>query len=164
MTEQEYTEPGIDTSELDFNVEEDYVPELILPSGTYFGNVIAVSFAPETAILTFKIALEGNEDRMMSDGETLVDGTHVYYKVWLPKKSDKGELTSNGKDKFQMKLSGLRKAQKDLGIAMNTVNDISTAIEEGSWIGLNGRVTTKIKKVNDELYTDVRKFQVTKAD
>lgn len=159
----EYEDNAIDTGDLDFNVEEDYVPELLLPSGTYFGNVIEVKLDSESAILTFVIALEGNEDRMMSDGETLVDGTHVYYKVWLPKKSDKGELTSNGKDKYQMKVSGLRKAQKDLGVEMNTVNEIMTAIENSTWIGLSGRITTKIKKVNDDLYTDVRRFQVTKT-
>lgn len=159
----EYDENAVDTGDLDFNVEEDYVPELLLPSGTYFGNVIEVKLDPESAILTFVIALEGNEDRMMSDGESLVDGVHVYYKVWLPKKSDKGELTSNGKDKYQMKVNGLRKAQKDLGIEMNTVNEITAAIENSTWIGLSGRVTTKLKKVNDDLYTDVRRFQVAKA-
>ncbi|MFA5408885.1 MAG: hypothetical protein WC343_08975 [Bacilli bacterium] len=159
----EYEDNAIDTGDLDFNVEEDYVPELLLPSGTYFGNVIEVNLDPATAIITFKIALEGNEDRMLSDGQTPADGTHVYYKVWLPKKSDKGELTSNGKDKYQMKVNGLRKAQKDLGIDMNTVNEIMNAIENSTWIGLSGRVTTKLKKVNDDLYTDVRRFQVTKT-
>lgn len=128
----------------DFNLEDDFKQEPLIPQGNYFGNVVEVKRDAEKHSICWKIALDGNGG-YMSDGETPVDGANVYVYNYLPKASDKTEMTKGGKStKFQSKVNMLKQFADANKVNMNTLSDIDTAIENGDWIGLNVSVKVTI--------------------
>ena len=68
--------PNITT---DFNLDDEYKADPIVPAGTYFANVTKVWFDGEKNTINWKLVLDGNE-AVMSDGETPVDGVALTYK------------------------------------------------------------------------------------
>jgi hypothetical protein len=119
----------------DFNLGDDYKPSPLIPNGNYYANVIEVSLGDY--MIKFKLALEGN-DGVMSDGETPLDGQHETFIIWLPKPEDGEIYTSSGKQtKRQWKLNNMAETFAALGLEVNTPADITQAIEEQAWLGLN---------------------------
>jgi hypothetical protein len=120
----------------DFNLENDFKAEPLIPNGNYFGNVIEVKFDTEKGSINWKIALDGNGG-FRSDGETPIDGSHIWYRNWLPKKGDESVPTSAGTgNKFQSKVNMLKKFADAMKLNMNTIAIIREAIEQGDYIGL----------------------------
>ena len=121
----------------DFNLEKEYKPEPLIPVGNYTGNVISVALEPERHCITWKVALTENEGTM-SDGETPIDGAHVYYRNWLPVPGDENEMSSNGRaTKRQTKINMLNRFAESMKVKMNTKKDLLEAINNGDWIGLD---------------------------
>jgi len=120
----------------DFNLNDEYKPVPLIPGGTYKANIIAVSHEASKYALAFKLCFVEN-DVMMSDGETPVDGSHEYYRAWLPKPGDESEMQANGRvTKRQGKINSLKRLADDLKISMNTPQAIAQAIIEQHWIGI----------------------------
>lgn len=136
--ENEATEVDVNT---EFNLENDFKPEPLLPNGVYSGNVIEVSLKLEKACIQWKVALDGNGG-YMNDGETPIDGNTVYFNNWLPKKGDEATMTPSGRTtKHQSKVNQLARFAKAMGINMNTIGAIRESIDNGDWIGLPVKIT-----------------------
>lgn len=120
---------------LNFNVTEEYKPEPLVPKGTYHGVAVKVSFMPSQYCIVWDFCLHDNGG-VMNDGETPVDGAHVFFRNWLPKPGDESILTKNGnKTKRQSKINMLQDFENAMGIDMSTPTKIAVALNEGHWIG-----------------------------
>lgn len=138
MSEENNTTEELAT---DFNLEEDFKVDPLLPNGTYCGNVIGVELKKEKACIQWKIALDGNGG-FMNDGETPVDGATLYFNNWLPKKGDDSQMTPSGRStKFQSKVNQLARFAKGMNLNMNTIPMIQEAIDNGDYIGLAVKCT-----------------------
>ena len=62
--------------ETDFNVEDEYRPDPLIPAGTYHAAVTRVVFDVEQQAIVWHFVLHDNGG-MMSDGNTGVDGATV---------------------------------------------------------------------------------------
>ena len=143
----EHTEETMEDVSTDFNLENDFKVDPLVPNGNYTANVVEVKFKPEQACINWKIVLDGNGG-FMSDGETPVDGVALYFNNWLPKKGDETTQTPSGRStKFQSKVNQLARFAKAMGLNMNTMSQIKEAIDNGDYIGLAVKV-----KVNTSEY------------
>jgi hypothetical protein len=143
--EQNPTDP---TDELDtsFDLEDEYKPEPLLSSGNYRGNVIGVTYDGEKSAIVWQVALDGNGG-VMSDGETPIDGSHHYYRNWLPKPGDEDEPTKDGRsNKRQSKINMLKRFADEMKINMNTFPIILESITDQDWIGLEVITTISINE------------------
>lgn len=137
MSEETTTQEDVST---DFNLEQDFKMEPLVPNGTYSGNVIGVEFKADKANIQWKVALDGNGG-FMSDGETPVDGVTLFFNNWLPKKGDESTMSASGRaTKFQNKVNQLAKFAKGMNLDMNTMQIIKDAIDNGEYIGLAVKV------------------------
>ena len=120
----------------DFNLEEEYKVDPLIPGGNYRGNVIAVVYDIEKHSIAWKVALDGNGG-VMSDGETPVDGSHQYFRNFLPKVGDKNEMTKDGRmTKHQSKVNMMKVFADGMNINMNTKEEILEAIGNQDWVGI----------------------------
>lgn len=120
----------------DFDLEEEYKPEPLIPGGNYRGNVIAVVYEAEQHSIAWKIALDGNGG-VMSDGETPIDGSHQYFRNFVPRPGDEIEMTKDGRQtKRQSKINMMARFAERMKINMNTPQIIAESITNGDWIGI----------------------------
>lgn len=138
--DEQLGEEGVDASDalgkLDFNVEDEYKPEPLIPKGTYHGVATKITFSPAQFCIVWDFCLHDNGGSM-NDGSTPIDGAHVYFRNWLPKPGDENELTKSGKNnKRQSKINMLKDFENSLGIDMSTPTKIAVALSEQSWIGV----------------------------
>jgi len=147
--------------ETDFNVEDEYRPDPLIPAGTYHAAVTRVVFDAEQQAIVWHFVLHDNGG-MMSDGNTGVDGATVQYRNWLPRPGDENELTSNGRStKRQSKINMLQQFSNNLGINMSTPEKIITAMAEQEWIGLEVDLAISTREWDGKFFNDVKK--VTKS-
>lgn len=133
-------------NDFSFNLENDFKQDPLIPNGNYFGNVIDVTFDAEKANIAWKVALDGNGG-YLSDGETPVDGIHVFYRNYLPKKGDENIQNSNGKgNKFQTKVNMLKTFADGMKVNMNSMDVIQEAIVNSEFVGKTVLVTVKIQE------------------
>lgn len=138
----------------DFNLEEDFKVDPLIPNGTYFGSVIEVKRDVEKHNISWKVVLDGNGG-FKSDGETAIDGSHTTFYNYLPKESDRTEKTANGSStKFQSKVNMLKKFADGMKLNLNTLSIIDEAIANGEYIGLAVSVAIK----NEEYPTGSGQF------
>jgi len=157
MSEENGTNAAMD----DFNLDTDVVENPLIPNGNYSGNVTGVTIDHEKHCIVWKIAMQGNDGAIMSDGETEVDGETVFFRNWLPKPGDEVEMTSTGKQtKRQSKLNNLAKFFKAMNLPVVTMTDIVNAIEEGDWIGLDVTVAVATREWQGSFSNEVTKMTV----
>jgi len=134
--EQEPFGDDIPTLDTDFNLEEEYKPEPLIPSGNYRGNVIGVVYEAEQSSIAWKVALDNNGGTM-SDGETPIDGSHQYFRNFLPKPGDEAEVTKDGRNtKRQSKINMMTRFAEGMKINMNTPKTIAESIANQDWVGI----------------------------
>ncbi len=132
--------------DVDFNVDDEYKPDPLIPKGTYHGVCTKVSYDPSKYCIVWDFCLHDNGG-VMSDGETPIDNAHVYYRNWLPKPGDEHEMTKSGRNnKRQSKINMLMDFQKAMGIDMSTPAKIATALMEHQWIGLEADLDVDIEE------------------
>lgn len=146
----------------DFSLEEDYKPEPLIPKGNYLANIVSHPFNRENGTLRIEVVFAGNDDVVLSDGESTLDGRHETYTVWLPKRGDEDNLTKDGKmTKLQFKINALREFFDAMKIPIKTVDSwekIAQSCDNGDWVGYNvlasvapneyqGRVRNQINKL-----------------
>lgn len=120
----------------DFNVEDEYKPDPLIPNGTYHGVVTKVTYKSDQFCLLWDCCLHDNGG-VMNDGETPIDGAHVYYRNWMPKPGDEKVMTKAGRStKWQSKINMLKAFEDEVGVDMTTPQRIATALSEQHWIGL----------------------------
>lgn len=143
---EETTETTTEEVTTDFNLENDFKVDPLIPNGNYSGNVVEVQFKADKACIQWKVVLDGNGG-FMSDGETPVDGAAIYFNNWLPKKGDENAMTPSGRStKFQSKVNQLARFAKGMGLNMNSIGIIKEQIDNGEFIGL----AVKIKIATSE--------------
>ena len=143
--------------ETDFDLEDEYKPEPLVSSGNYRGNVIGVVLNTEKHAIVWKVALAENGG-VMSDGETPIDGSHHYYRNWLPRPGDEDEPTKSGRGtKRQSKINMLKRFSEEMSINMNTPELIAESITQQDWIGISVMITVSINE-----YMGITRNQIDK--
>jgi len=157
--EQEHEGYGIGIGSLNFDVESEFKPEPLIPNGIYNGTVSQFTFDSERSALVWQITLSGN-DGVMSDGETPVDGSTVFFRNWLPRPGDENEYAKNGKGtKRQSKINMLKQFMSKMKIDISTPQKIAQAIEEQSFVGLEVKATIEITEYQGIVRNEVRKLE-----
>jgi hypothetical protein len=129
-------DPSDALGDLDFNVDDEFKPDPLIPKGTYHGVATKISYVPAQSCIVWDFCLHDNGGAM-NDGETPIDGAHVFFRNWLPKPGDELEMTKNGRNnKRQSKINMMMDFQNAIGIDMSTPAKIATALSEQSWIGV----------------------------
>jgi hypothetical protein len=122
--------------DVNFDVDDEYKPDPLIPKGTYHGVCTKVKYEAAKYCIVWDFCLHDNGGAM-SDGETPIDNAHVYYRNWLPKPGDENEMTKSGRsNKRQSKINMLMDFQKALEVDMSTPAKIATALAEQHWIGV----------------------------
>jgi hypothetical protein len=142
----------------DFNLEDEYKPTPFAPIGSYKGSITDLSFAQENMQLNIQITLNDNgEDKVMSDGETRVDGQMVWHRAWFPKAGDDTEMTKNGAmTKRQFKINQLTKLFKNLKIEATSAEDIQNQINNKEWVGKDLVITLGVETWDGEQRNNVK--------
>jgi hypothetical protein len=137
-------EAGDALGNLDFDVEDEYKAEPLIPAGTYHAVANKVSYVPAQYCIVWDFCLHDNGGAM-NDGVTPIDGAHVFFRNWLPKPGDESVMTGSGRNnKRQSKINMLKDFQDSLGIDMSTPSKIANALAEQQWIGVESDVDVAI--------------------
>ena len=148
--------------DLDFNVTDEYKPDPLIPKGTYHGVVTKVSFTPAQSCIVWDVCLHDNGGSM-NDGETPIDGAHVWFRNWLPKPGDENELTKSGKNnKRQSKINMLKDFSNELNIDMSTPTQIATSLSEAEWIGIEVDADVDIDEYQGRFRNNVNRLHASK--
>jgi hypothetical protein len=142
--------------DLDFNVDEEWKPEPLIPKGTYHAVVTKFSYDGSQAALIWDTCLQDNGG-VMNDGSTPVDGAHVFFRNWLPKAGDENLPTKNGKKtKRQSKIDMLAAFQEKLGVNLSTPAIIADALSTQSFVGMEVNVEIDIEEYEGRFRNTVR--------
>lgn len=148
---------------LDFNIQDEYVPDPILPNGTYHGAVTKVTFNPAKSTINWSICLHDNGG-FLSDNTTSIDGSYTYYTNLLPVSGDENSMIKSGKQtKRQWKINALAEFCEKLGIDMSTPKKILEALEEQIWVGMEVTVDTEIQEYNGSVSSRVKLGGIRKS-
>jgi hypothetical protein len=157
IQEDDIAEPADFKFDTEFNVDEEFKPTPLIPSGRYEGNVTKVHFDPASFALVWEVTLCTEDDMLMSDGETPVNGNVVFYRNWLPKAGDESTRTKTGKmTKRQAKINMLREFSKNMKISMNTPQEIMDGVNNCEWIGISVMVTVEIREWEGRFSNNVK--------
>jgi hypothetical protein len=159
--EENVQDENVDPSEalgsLDFNVNDEYKPEPLIPKGTYHGVATKISFQPSQFCIVWDFCLHDNGGAM-NDGETPIDGAHVFFRNWLPKPGDEAEMTKNGRNnKRQSKINMLKDFETSLGVDMSTPAKIAQALNESLWVGVEADLDVDIDEYQGKFRNVVNK-------
>jgi hypothetical protein len=160
----EFPQPTEDESgdfkfETDFNAEDEYKVPPLVPVGNYEGYVTAVAFVAADNALVWDVTLRAEEDVMMSDNETPVNGVVMQYKNWFPKKGDDLTRTKTGKmTKRQAKINMIQDFQKGMRIDMNTPEAILENVSNQEWVGMAVLVTVEIREYQGRFSNQIKQM------
>jgi len=147
------------TSLSDFG-ESDYEAVPIIPAGTYRGSVQATDVDEDKAQIVIAIALNGNGG-MLSDGKTLVDGSVVKHRLFLPREEDEVTPTASGKQtKAAWKKNTLIDFMKDNGITPVNRDHLLEVMSTGEFCGRNVKITTELEPYQGQVMERVKTFEV----
>jgi hypothetical protein len=133
-------------SGMDFDVDDEYKPPPLIPKGTYHGVATKIVFQPSHYCIVWDWCLHDNGG-VMSDGDTPIDGAHVFSRNWLPKPGDEDIMTKSGRNsKRQSKINMLKDFQDALEIDMSRPEKIATALAEQHWIGVEGDLDVEVEE------------------
>lgn len=155
--QDENVDPSAALGSLDFNVEDEYKAEPLIPKGTYHGVATKITFQPSQFCIVWDFCLHDNGGAM-NDGETPIDGAHVFFRNWLPKPGDEAEMTKNGRNnKRQSKINMLKDFENSLGVDMSTPAKIATALNEATWVGVEADLDVDIDEYMGKFRNNVNK-------
>jgi len=152
---------GLDT---DFDLEDEYKPEPLVPGGNYRGNVVGVAYEPEAHAIAWKVCLADNGG-VMSDGETPVDGSHHYTRNFLPQPGDENERTKDGRQtKRQAKVNMMKRFADEMKINMNTRQIIAESIVNQDWVGLPVIVSIGLNEYQGRTRNQINRMVAAQAE
>lgn len=144
INEEEVVDAEAALGSLDFNVDDEYKPEPLIPKGTYHGVATKITFQPSQFCIVWDFCLHDNGG-VMNNGDTPIDGAHVFFRNWLPKPGDENELTKTGRNnKRQSKINMLKDFQSSIGVDMSTPAKIAQALNEATWVGVEADLDVDI--------------------
>ncbi|HED38708.1 MAG TPA: hypothetical protein ENI76_10780 [Ignavibacteria bacterium] len=156
MNEEAGVNVGMD---MDFNASEEAIDIPFLAEGVYIAKIQSVMYKTDISLLEITWVLENNGGTYPGT-EFSIDGAKVKQNIWLPKAGDEKEMSANGKmTKRQSKLNSLKRFCETLGVSGNTPEEINDAILSGSWGGVTGRITVKVKEDDYGIKEEVRKVE-----
>lgn len=160
MTNLEFDSTDLFNSGLEgFNVSAEYVPDPLVPDGTYKGIITKVEKQSELGAVKITIQLQGNEG-CCSDGNTPIDGKQSDYTLWLPKKGD--ELIKSqfsNLTKRQEAIRGIKKFADKMKIKVESEKDIEDAVTNNRWISLPVLAKVKSRTYNGNIYNQVKSIE-----
>jgi len=147
---------------MNFNLEEDYKPEVLIPDGAKVnGTLIDIKINEKAYCINFNVCLNNNEGMVKADGETPVDGTHLTKTVWLPKPGDEKVMTPKGKEtKWQWKVNNLTETLRRLDIQANTPEEIMEGIENQEWIDRDVICTVSVREYKGKVSNEINDMMV----
>ena len=150
---------GVGLGDVDFNVDNEYKPDPLIPKSWYHGVVNSVKFFPEQFCIMWDVCLKDNGGAM-NDGVTPVDGAHCFYKNWLPKPGDENEATKSGRStKRQWKINALKAFQEKTGVDFSTPAKIMSALTEQTYVGLEVDVELDVEEYQGVFRNTVRNMK-----
>jgi len=142
---------------LDFNVEDEFKPDPLIPKGTYHGVATAIKFNAGQYCIVWDFCLHDNGG-VKNDGETPIDGAHVFFRNWLPKPGDENEMTKNGTStKRQSKINMLKDFEDKLGIDMSTPQKIAEALANHIWEGTEADLDVDVDEYQGKFRNSVNR-------
>jgi hypothetical protein len=147
------TDNATENETLDFDIEDEFKPTPLVPKGSYTGHITEALF--EGVMLALTVTLNNN-DGVLSDGVTPVDGMAIKYKVWFPKPGDETALIKSGiMTKRQWKINNAKKVAEALGISLNSRTVIMESIADGEWIGIPVIAKIDVKEYLGEISNEI---------
>lgn len=142
----------------DFDVEEEFLPVPLIAESYYNGAVTDVKYLSEEQAVRWTVTLAENGG-VMSDGETLIDGSAHFYHNWLPKPGDENEMTKKGtQTKRQAKINMLHDFAEGMQITMTTPKVILESIANSDWIGLSVQVKMGVRTWEGRTFNNLDKM------
>lgn len=144
---------------LDFNVENEYKPDPLIPKSTYHGSVFGVKYDSAGPAIVWDVVLHDNGG-LMNDNSTQIDGQHVFFRNWLPKPGDESVPTKSGRsNKRDSKIKMLGDFATAMGIDMNTPTIIAQSLADQIWIGMEVDVDVVIDEYQGSFRNSVNKMK-----
>jgi hypothetical protein len=141
----------------DFNVDDEFKADPLIPAGTYHAASTNVKFDPEQQAIVWTFVLHDNGG-LMSDGVTGVDGSTIFFRNWLPRPGDESEMNSSGKaTKRQSKINMLKQFSNAVGVDMSTPQIIISALSEQTWLGVEVDLVISTREWEGKIFNDVKK-------
>ena len=137
MSEETNENGVVDSIEaLDFDVNNEYKVDPLIPKSTYHGAVTKVVYDAAGPAIVWNVCLHDNGG-LMNDDSTPIDGAVIQFRNWLPKPGDENIMTKSGKNnKRQSKINMLKDFEGKMDINMSTPAIIAQALSEQVWLGL----------------------------
>jgi hypothetical protein len=158
--EEPTEEEDIDATDISFDVEDEYKPTPLAPTGGYRGAVTEVSYNKKHASIDWTVTLNDNGG-YMSDGETPIDGSSHVYKLWLPRPGDDVVMTKSGKQtKRQYKINSLKRFAKQTKLNVSSMDAIMEALENQEWLGLDVKVVLSVDSYKGLMFNRVEEMTV----
>lgn len=152
-------EEGVPEISTDFNVEDEFKPEPLIPTGSYRAKATKIIFDGEQQAIVWTFCLNDNGG-FMSDGETPIDGATIQYRNWLPRAGDENTLTSNGRStKRQSKINMLKRFADEVGIDMTTPTAIINALSNQEWIGIEVELEINSREYEGKIFNDCKRVK-----
>ncbi len=159
-TEEFLGTEGMAMINTDFNLDNEYKEEPLIPPAVYFGNTTKVWFNGEKSCVSWQITLDGNEG-VLSDGETPVDGATVVFNNWLPKPGDEDKINASGRATVrQSKINMLKRFADKMGIDMDTPQTIMENLTNQEWVGITVQVTIGTREYLGVVSNEVKDMKV----
>ena len=156
--------PELNDSRLEgFIMSAEYVPDPIVPDGTYNGIITQVEKQADIGTLRITVQLRGNTG-CCSDGATPIDGKQLDYTLWLPKKGD--ELVKSqfsNLTKRQEAIRGIKKFADRMLLKIETEKDIEDAVTNNRWISLPVLAKVKSRVYNGNIYNQIKSIEAVTA-
>jgi hypothetical protein len=128
---------GEEMTPTDYNLDDEYKPEPLAPTGVYTGLVKKVAYESANNAIRWEVTAAGNFGILMVDGQTPLDGNTFFYRNWLPRPGDENVRTKSGRStKRQAKINMLKDFQDKMQVDMNTPQAVQEAIMNGEWMGI----------------------------
>lgn len=128
--------PDLDLVISDFNLEQENIPDILIPDGDYAGNISSIRWN-DNGGLDFNVTFE-EDGRLMSDEKTSVGGQSLTYSIWFPVEGDEKKPSKKaGVSKRQSKIKMVARALNALKITANTKADLDTLIQSNTLIGMS---------------------------
>jgi hypothetical protein len=159
MTEEIDGNEGRGFDDLDFNVTDEYKAPPLIPKGTYHATATGIKPDFSQYCIIWDWCLHDNGG-VQNDGETPIDGSHVFSRNWLPKPGDKDIPTKKGNSsKHQSKVNMLMDFQESLGINMSTPQIIAESLANQAWIGVEADVDVDVEEYQGKFRNVINKVK-----
>ena len=118
------------------------------------------NFDASKMALVWDVTLRADADVLMTDNETPVDGSVLFFNNWFPRKGDDVTRTKNGKmTKHQSKVNMLHDFAIGMNIIMSPKEAIIEAVTNAEWIGLEVVVDVEIREYEGRLSNSIKSMK-----